>query len=138
MARNKAWSLRNRPVEVIINNRHYGASVFGAIGNCLERPVFGIYDRNNKVNFIKFMKKVRSKLKLPYRRERNPIKPFLVLDNASSHRANDSTRYIETHFRPLFMVPYSSPVNSIERVWNLSKRAYEKQAMLNRHELNEE
>ena len=138
MARKKAWSIRDRPVEVVLNNRHFGASVFGAIGNCLTKPVFAVYDRNNKVNFIKFMKRVRQSLKIEFRRERNPIKPFLVLDNASSHRANDSVRYLETHFRPLFMVPYSSPANSIERVWNLSKRAYEKKAMVLRHELNEQ
>ena len=64
-------------------------------------------------------------------------KPFVVLDNAASHRAGIAQDFLNRHFKPLFMVPYSSPSNSIERVWSLAKWEYQKTAQKTRHELSQ-
>lgn len=88
MSTKKAWSLSHSPVEVILNNRQHGVSVFGAIGYCLKESVFLVAERNNKENFIEFMKMVKEKLK------NKDSKPFVVLDNAASHRATISQEFL--------------------------------------------
>ena len=52
---------------------------------------------------------------------------MIVLDNHSAHHARSVTGYeANKGFTLLFMPPYSSPLNPIERVWAIFKQKWSK------------
>ena len=84
--------------------------MYGAIGNCIE-PTMMLGESTNTVEFIKFLKQVLDNLKP------GSSKPYLVIDNASSHINSEARQFIAEHFFPLNVVQYSCQFNSIEHLW---------------------
>ena len=58
----KTWQRRDEPVQVTINPKRVSVTIYGAIGNCLTKPVFMIGDSTNKNEFIEFLENVRLNL----------------------------------------------------------------------------
>ena len=84
--------------------------MYGAIGNCIE-PTMMLGESTNTVEFIKFLKQVLENLKP------ESSKPYLVIDNASSHINSEARQFIAENFFPLNVVQYSCQFNSIEHLW---------------------
>lgn len=54
-------------------------------------------------------------------------KVMFVLDNHSSHRSKKVIKALEDYsITPVFLPPYSSELNPIEKVWNLVKMQWRK------------
>ena len=53
-----------------------GTTVYGAIGDCLESPVFILGESTNKAEFGAFLLKVKAKLKANYA----GVKPIILYD----------------------------------------------------------
>ena len=52
------------------------------------------------------------------------MKPWLVLDNHTSHHTRIAKRAMENWFNVLYQPPYSSAFNCQETVWSVVKREY--------------
>ena len=52
----KALSYVDKPVKTIVGRRRYGGvTIYGAIGNCLKKPVFMLGESTNIEEFEEFM-----------------------------------------------------------------------------------
>ena len=49
--------------------------------------------------------------------DNNKLRPYLIMDNHSSHRSPESAELLDEHFTPLWQPTYSSPFNCQETVW---------------------
>ena len=95
--------------------------MYGAIGDCLDRPVFMKGKSTNEDEFCSFIRKVAKHVKCEYVGSKRPV---VILDNASGHRSKKSRKLLSEHFFPVFMPPHSSFFNSVERVWSVSKHNF--------------
>ena len=95
-------------------------TVYGAIGKALRGPIFMLAKSTNFQALEIFANQIKYSLKNPYKRE----KPWLVLDNHTSHHKNCVVRQLESMFNLLYQPPYSSAFNCQETVWALVKREY--------------
>ena len=102
--------------------------VFGAIGTCLTEPVYMYGDNVQADEFIKFLRLVKSKVKVGYN------KPILLYDGAPGHTANKVKKVLNELFTPLLNVPHSSNFNSIETLWSVAKNYYYKLHLANKSE----
>jgi len=62
---------------------------------------------------------------LRYLLQRTPGRLYLILDNASWHRARELKQFFNRNQRRLvriFLPPYSPELNPIERVWRITRR----------------
>lgn len=92
--------------------------VFGAV--CVEdgRLITGRAEKFCTETFLEFLRKV-------IRHRRKQKKMVLVLDNARYHHARAIQPWLRQHNKVLsldFLPPYSPELNSIERVWKLTRR----------------
>ena len=56
MRLSKAWSYADKPVKTLIGRKRYGGvTIYGAIGNCLKKPVFMLGESTNIEEFEEFM-----------------------------------------------------------------------------------
>ena len=53
-------------------------------------------------------------------------KPYMVLDNAGAHHARDVVAFASQHFQLKFMPAYSCQFNSVESIWRIVRRNYDK------------
>ena len=114
----KAWSVRNEPVEVHINNQMYFRTMFGGIGDCLDEPVFIKGKSTNSEEFRSFIEEVAKHIKIGSKR------PVLIMDNSPAHTAKKNRDLLNEYFIPVFMPAHSSGFNSIERIWSVAKRNF--------------
>ena len=84
-----------------------GTTVYGAIGDCLESPVFVLGTSTNKAEFGAFLLKVKGKLKANYVN----IKPIILYDQATAHTAHVSQYLLKQQFAPLRIPVYSCEFN---------------------------
>ena len=96
----KAWSHKQKPVEIPINNSRHGTTLFGAIGSCLTHPCFRLAASTNRIAFRQFIHQVSGSV-----RSRIGGKPYLVLDNASAHKTKANRALLDQHFNVLFQPP---------------------------------
>ena len=107
-------------------------TVFGAVGACLQRPVFHIFKTTNTDCFAKFIGELGEKT--------SGIrglhgKPFLVLDKHPAHKSVKGAREMEKWFQPLFQPAQSSPFNCQKTVWSMLKRNFYNQLHQREHHL---
>ena len=55
------------------------------------------------------------------------VKPFMVLDNHTSHTSDIVMPTLLKHFQPLFQPTYSCKFNSIETLWAIVKKQFRAQ-----------
>ena len=103
-------------------------TLYGAIGNALDEPVYAVGSSTNRIDFHHFLWKLIDKL--------NGRKPYIVYDGHSSHETAENDTLIQQYFIPLQLPAYSSEFNSIETLWAHLKRVF-KTKMLQR-ELTDE
>ena len=90
------------PVNIEISNRRLsGVTLFGAIGSCLQKPVFMTGRSTNSLEFREFLLKIIEQLPA------GMPKSYLVHDGARAHYSNISRDLIDTHFHRLALPPYS-------------------------------
>ena len=103
----KSWSSREKPNVHARNNKRWGCTVFGAIGECLAYPVFMLGTRTNAEEFCWFIEKVKNAVKSSY----SGVKPIFLYDAAKAHLATDSQRLLKRSFIPLQIPTYSCEFN---------------------------
>ena len=60
----KCWAYSNKPVKQILDPKRYGGvTIYGAIGLCLEKPVFTLGESTNKAEFRTFLEAVVENIK---------------------------------------------------------------------------
>lgn len=116
----KSWSLKQKHNKHAIANKRFSTTVYGAIGNCLSEPVFYTATGTNQVNYRAFIAEVRRSLRP------SAEKPFLFFDGHRAHTTRDSMTLVKRYFIPFKSVPHSSNFNSIETVWSVAKRNFQK------------
>lgn len=123
LRQSRVWSYRDLSVKLhLAQKRFSGVTLYGAIGHCLNESVFMTGKSTNIEEFKIFIQKVIAAL-------RNPEdKPYLVLDNHSSHRSLQVRRLLEAHFNVCFIPTQSCELNSIESLWALFKKIFRKKA----------
>ena len=78
----KSWACSERPVFLAKNDKKFGTTVYGAIGDCVKKGVrVKLGDSTNKREFLTFLSEVRDSLK------KRAGKPVLVYDGHSAHRS---------------------------------------------------
>lgn len=92
--------------------------VFGAV--CAEdgRLVVSRAEKFCNESFLRFLGQI-------VRHKRKNRKMILILDNATYHHARALKPWLKKHRKALaldFLPPYSPELNSIERVWKLTRR----------------
>ena len=111
----KIWQLKKRPINVVIPpqpGQHH--TVIGGI-NKEGRFVYVIANSTNKKDFKDFIRHLRNS-------SGTERKLYIVMDNHSVHWSNDVQEEIQKlNLECLFLPPHSSPLNSIEHVWNVVK-----------------
>ena len=80
----KSWSTRRDVNKHHINDQRMAVTVYGAIGSCLSEPVYSLGTSTNQLEYQEFIKKVKSKVKVP------GSKPILLYDGAPAHTTNAS------------------------------------------------
>ena len=82
----------------------------GAIGNCMNQPLFRLANSTNSLEFQDFLKALKHRCVV---KENEPV--YLVCDNASAHHTNDVKQLTaRLGFKALYMPAYTPEVNSIE------------------------
>ena len=104
MHKHKSWSLPDKLNNHLVNSARHSVSVFGAIGNCLRKPVYHLDKGVGYEQYIRFLKKVIKEL-------RPGERPILLYDGAPGHRKLESQALMNEHFYPLPNVPYSCAFN---------------------------
>lgn len=95
-----------------------GFGVFGAVRADDGRLVTSMEKKFNAMTFQSFL------IKLSRHRRRDRLM-LVVLDNARWHHAKILKPWLEKHRKVIaldFLPPYSPELNSIERVWKLTRR----------------
>ena len=93
-------------------------ALFGAVRSDDGMMVVQPEPKFNAASFLQFLKKLS-------RRRRKGHRMVVVVDNASWHRARTLQEWLSERKRWLtidFLPPYSPELNSIERVWKLTRR----------------
>jgi len=93
-------------------------AVFGAVCATDGRFVASRAENFCADTFLKFLRQV-------VRHKRKQRKMIIVLDNARYHHARAIQPWLKKHRKVLaldFLPPYSPELNSIERVWKLTRR----------------
>jgi transposase len=92
--------------------------VFGAVCAGDGRLVTRQAETFNGLSFLEFLKQL-------LRRKRNGRMMYVILDNARWHHAKVIEPWLKEHSDVLkldFLPPYSPDLNTIERVWKLTRR----------------
>jgi len=92
--------------------------VFGAVRVHDGRFVASLEDRFDTMTFLAFLKQL-------LRHRRRDKRMVVVLDNARWHHARYLAPWLHDHRNILrldFLPPYSPDLNSVERVWKLTRR----------------
>lgn len=119
MRKSKTWSYSDIQVEFpICKKRFNGFTLFGAIGNCLARPVMMTSKSTNKESFFDFLDMVNDALKPGI------TKPILVIDNHPAHKSNLVKEKLHSLFDVMWLPRYSCEFNSQESVWAYIKREF--------------
>lgn len=117
----KTWMSSDCQVIAQLNNRKLeSVTLFGAIGPCLNEPVYMNASATNIQEFKRFIIQMAGQLKNPY----SARKPYLVLDNHPAHHSKEVAELLNQYFKPVFQPAYSSPFNCIETVWSILKREW--------------
>ena len=95
-------------------------TVYGAIGDCLVRPVYYWANRTRQDHYREFLKQVHGAVKPEVG------KAFLLYDGHSAHKTKASIKLASRLFHAFSTVPHSSNFNSIETVWSVAKRNFQK------------
>ena len=93
-------------------------SVFGAVKTGNGRFIYQFSDVFNAVTFKEFIQEV-----VLHRQDEKVL--LLILDNSRYHHAKMLHPWLEEHkneIQLLFLPPYSPDLNSIERVWKLTRK----------------
>lgn len=81
----KTWQMAGQPIHRAVNtSRLNNVTIYGAVSNCLPELVFMQWNSSNTEGWGYFLRLLASKLQRQYRRN----KPYLVIDNLSSHYAH--------------------------------------------------
>ena len=97
-------------------------TVYGGISELTGKFTFRIYENTSIESFLDFMKLYRTQSKSGI---------AFVLDNHSSHRSNVTQDQLDKlDIDVLFLPPYSSEYNPIERMWALIKHHWRKSLMV--------
>jgi len=133
------WTSREKPVKMQINQfRGAGVTIYGAIGTCLDSPLFMKSASTNIEDFRKFLLQIKEKFPQEYGQQRPRIS--IVLDNHPAHRNVDVNIYARNlGLTLLFLPPYCPQLNSIECLWSVVKRSVKRELQLNKDiNLNQE
>ena len=93
---------------------------YGAIGDCLSRPVYYWANSTRQDHYRAFLSLVHGSVKPEVG------KAFLLQDGHRAHTTNLSKRLASRLFIAFSTVPHSSNFNSIETVWSVAKRNFQK------------
>ena len=103
----------------IRTTRGKSITILGALSS-EGKFVYIIRDRTNKTSVIDFLNEL-----LKHRDEQKHT--IVVTDNHSAHKAKVVRVFAKKNRIELLFLPvYSSPLSSVERVWNLTKNAWKK------------
>lgn len=117
MYQERSWGLKGVYVEIPINTIRYSCTLIGSIGLCLTDGFCITKARStNREDVLEHLKTLKRNLRNPSSR------PYIVLDNCTSHHSKVVAEYIDQNFKPLFMPGYSPFFNSIEQLWSYIKR----------------
>ena len=94
--------------------------LYGAVSNRLRKPVFYVATSTNGADVLEFLQQVKRHLNCS-------TKPYLVFDGHNAHDGRVVREYMNAHFRPLQLPPYSCEFNVQERVWRCVKMRYRQQ-----------
>lgn len=99
------------------DNRGSSLSLLGAISQQRGLVHFEvIVGSNNAITFSNFISRLKDKSKGP---------SVVIMDNLSVHKSKVVADLFDTDsFKQLFLPPYSSPLNPIERLWAVIKRSW--------------
>jgi len=117
----KSWSSKS---DIVYHHRpstRLGITVFGAIGNCLKKPMFMTARSTNKEDYMRFMNQVKEQV-----RDLRGRKPVLLYDAHRAHTSLIARDRIPKMFLPLPIPVYSCEFNSIEKVWSFAKVQWKK------------
>ncbi len=108
------WALRGQPREVRISGQNARRVVFGAMNLCTGRRWFLVRDHRKALDFQEFL----SRLHTHYR----GWHVALLLDEDSSHTANDSLELADELSIQLIWLPKRSPkLNPLDSLWGQGK-----------------
>jgi hypothetical protein len=105
----KSWSKRDQPLYHARNSKRITVTVYGAIGHCLQRPVFRLGCSTNAEEYKRFLTEVHENLKPEV--TFNRAKPILLYDGATAHTSNASKAFMGKYFEPLQIPIYSCEFN---------------------------
>ena len=111
--------------------RGHGVTIFGAIGTCLEKPLFMKCESTNMIDFRQFLTQIREAV--PGTGEQRPLLN-IVLDNHPAHKNWDVRNFaskLDINLR--FLPPYCPQLNSIECVWSVIKRKVKQELQQSKH-----
>jgi len=109
----RSWYPRGHKAQVNCQVTKEKVGVCGAVNPRDGRLLSLIFDGFDSDTFTYYLKWLIRKFK-------TRKKIVLVLDNASSHKSNKVTEFVEKHRKRLellFLPPYSPELNPVERVW---------------------
>lgn len=84
--KDKSWSISKEQVLHARNNKRLSTTVYGAIGDCLKKPVFKLGQSTNSLEFMQFLLDVKRAL----RDEFTDTKPIFLYDAATAHTSHSS------------------------------------------------
>lgn len=108
----------------INDKNHRNVTVYGAIGNCLNEPLFKLGKSTNEEDYGKFLHDLKMKVRLDLGE-----KPILLYDGHTAHSTKKNLTIMERYFIPINIPPHSCDFNSIERVWSCAKCIFKKMLM---------
>ena len=106
----------------MIQSQQHRLTLYGAIGSCLSEPVYMIGTATDAEQFCDFLRMLINRLSSDGQAH---VQPILVLDNHCAHHAKSAVPLLD-HFTVLWLPPYSSQLNSIERLWAVIKTHFRK------------
>jgi transposase len=120
----RCWQPSKNPLTFSqMNTKTSNFTVYGGISELTGRFTFKIYENTSIDSFLDFMKLFKNRSK------KHEI--AFVLDNHSSHRSNITQDQLDgIDIGVLFLPPYSSEYNPIERMWALIKNHWRKSVMI--------
>jgi len=126
----ESWIEKNKKVWRIICRRwekakgrlgeelHKGENIIGSY-SIEGRLIYNISKKKDTKAFLKHLKKVREKEKREW--------IIMILDNASIHKTKKVKEYCEENrIIMVYLPPYSSEYNYIEKIWKMIKREFGK------------
>ena len=119
--RKRTWQRMQRAIHIQKSRERHGRhTLYGAVSNRLRKPVFHVGPSTNGDDVLEFLRQVKRHLNCRG-------KPYLVFDGHKAHDGRVVRDYMNAHFRPLQMPPYSCEFNVQERVWRCVKMRYRQQ-----------